>query len=63
MLGGLAFRAWDRGVWLGGDRTRHLGSFDPFRREMHLGLGAALENLALAAEAFGFSASIVPVEG
>jgi nitroreductase len=114
VLGGLAFRAWDRGVWSGGegaayapwsnleenaaeplmrslcaailaanphdtqpwlfqvkdnsitlfaDRTRHLGSFDPFRREMHLGLGAALENLALAAEASGLSASITPVEG
>ena len=114
VLGGLAFRAWDRGVWSGGegaayapwsdvegsaadritrplraailaanphntqpwlfqvkdnsitlfaDRTRHLGSFDPFRREMHLGLGAALENLVLAAGAFGFSASVVPVEG
>jgi hypothetical protein len=114
VLGGLAFRAWDRGVWSGGegaayapwsdvegsaadritrplraailaanphntqpwlfqvkdnsitlfaDRARHLGSFDPFRREMHLGLGAALENLVLAASAFGFSASVVPVEG
>jgi nitroreductase len=114
VLGGLAFRAWDRGVWSGGqgaayapwsnleesaadritwplraailaanphdtqpwlfqvkdnsitlfaDRARHLGSFDPFRREMHLGLGAALENLVLAAEASGYSASIMPVEG
>ena len=26
------------------DRSRNLGSFDPFRREMHLGLGAAIEN-------------------
>lgn len=114
MLGGVAFRAWDRGVWSGekgvayapwynlegsaadriarplraailaanphdtqpwlfqvkdnsitlfADRARHLGSFDPFRREMHLGLGAALENLVLAAWAFGFSASVMPVEG
>jgi hypothetical protein len=114
VLGGLAIRAWDRGVWSGGegaayaawsnpegsaadritrplraailaanphdtqpwlfqvkdnsitlfaDRARHLGSFDPFRREMHLGLGAALENLVLAAGAFGFSTSIMPVEG
>jgi hypothetical protein len=114
VLGGLGFRAWDRGVWSSGegaayapwfdiegsasdrntrplhaailaanphdtqpwlfqikdnsitlfaDRARHLGSFDPFRREMHLGLGAALENLVLAAAAFGFSASVSPVEG
>jgi nitroreductase len=114
VLGGLAIRAWDRGVWSGGegaayapwsnlegsaadpitrplhaailaanphdtqpwlfqvkdnsitlfaDRARHLGSFDPFRREMHLGLGAAVENLVVAATAFGFSASVTPVEG
>ena len=114
VLGGLGFRAWDRGVWSGGegaayspwnnpdgstadgitqplraailaanphdtqpwlfqvkdnaitlfaDRARNLGSFDPFRREMHLGLGAALENLVLAAAASGFLANIMPVEG
>jgi hypothetical protein len=114
LLGGLGFRAWDRGVWSGGkgvayapwknsqgnandgvrrplraailaanphdtqpwlfrvkentitlfaDRARNLGSFDPFRREMHLGLGAAIENLALAARAQGFSAGINPAEG
>ena len=26
------------------NRARNLGSFDPFRREMHLGLGEAIEN-------------------
>ena len=31
------------------DRARHLGSFDPFRREMHLGLGCAIENFVCAA--------------
>ena len=25
------------------DRARHLGTFDPFRREMHLGVGCAIE--------------------
>ncbi len=45
------------------DRSRHLGSFDPFRREMHLGLGAAVENLALAAGAFGWAADVVPADG
>jgi len=45
------------------DRTRNLGSFDPFRREMHLGIGAAIENLALAAQAYGFAAKIEPVDG
>ena len=113
-LGGLFYRAWDRGVWSGGegaayapwsgwagsaadgikrplraailaanphdtqpwffatgenvitlfaDRARHLGSFDPFRREMHLGLGAAVENLVLAARAGGYAARITPADG
>jgi hypothetical protein len=113
-LGGLGYRAWDRGVWSGGkgrayvpwsewqgtaadgikrplraailaanphdtqpwffevrdntiwvfaDRARNLGTFDPFRREMHLGLGAAIENIVLAAQAFGLAAGVAPVEG
>jgi nitroreductase len=113
-LGGLGFRAWDRGVWSVGDgpayapwkdwqgnildglkrplrasilasnphdtqpwlfqiednaitlfadRARNLGAFDPFRREMHLGLGAAVENLVLAARAFGFAAKVAPTAG
>jgi hypothetical protein len=33
------------------DRARHLGTIDPFLREMHIGLGCALENLLLAAPA------------
>src|SRR5271157_2169985 len=45
------------------DRSRNLGSFDPFRREMHLGLGAAIENLALAARAYGVSAEVEPTQG
>ena len=45
------------------DRARHLGSFDPFRREMHMGLGAAIENLVRAAGAFGMAAAVEPVQG
>jgi nitroreductase len=45
------------------DRARNLGSFDPFRREMHLGLGAAVENLVLAARAFGLAAQVTPADG
>ena len=45
------------------NRARNLGSFDPFRREMHLGLGAAIENLALAARAHGLAADVEPTEG
>jgi hypothetical protein len=45
------------------DRSRNLGAFDPFRREMHLGLGAAIENLTIAAGAFGLAAAVEPERG
>lgn len=35
------------------DFERHIGSFDPYRREMHLSIGCALENLHQAARAQG----------
>jgi hypothetical protein len=40
------------------DTDRHLGAMDPFRREMHLSLGCALENAALLARAIGYAANI-----
>jgi nitroreductase len=40
------------------DRSRSTGAVDPFARELHVGLGAALENLVLAAEANGLSPSV-----
>jgi nitroreductase len=57
------FQIEENTITLFADRARNLGSFDPFRREMHLGLGAAIENLALAARAHGLSAGINPTEG
>jgi hypothetical protein len=45
------------------DRTRHLGTFDPFRREMHLGVGCAIENLVRAARAFGMAIDVQPATG
>ena len=45
------------------DRARNLGSFDPFRREMHLGLGAAIENLVRAAGVYGYTSYVRPVGG
>jgi hypothetical protein len=45
------------------DRARHLGAFDPFRREMHLGIGCAIENLVRAARAFGRAPAVEPVSG
>ena len=37
------------------DRTRNIGSIDPFGREMFIGVGTALENLVLAARASGYA--------
>jgi nitroreductase len=41
------------------DRSRHLGSFDPFRREMHLGVGCAIENLMRAASVLGYTLNVI----
>jgi hypothetical protein len=57
------FEVKDNAITLFADRARNLGTFDPFRREMHLGLGAAAENLVLAAGAFGLAAKVEPVDG
>jgi nitroreductase len=53
------FKVTEDAITLFADRGRNLGTFDPFRREMHLGLGAALENLVLAARASGLAAKQV----
>jgi hypothetical protein len=45
------------------DRARHLGTFDPFRREMHLGLGCAIENFACAARVFGITTEVQRAPG
>ena len=38
--------------------ARNLGAFDPYRREMTIGLGCAIENMGLAAPRQGLSATI-----
>ncbi len=53
----------DESITVYADRARNLGSFDPFRREMHLGLGAAIENLVRAAGVYGFTPYVRPVAG
>src|ERR1700694_125045 len=40
------------------DRRRNIGAVDPFLREMHIGLGCALENLLLAASANGYTTQV-----
>jgi hypothetical protein len=48
------FRIGDRAIDLFADYSRQIGTIDPLRREMHQGLGCAVENMALAARAEGF---------
>ena len=45
------------------DTARHIGAVDPFRREMWIGLGAAIGNAQVAAPGFGFAASEPRIEG
>jgi hypothetical protein len=40
------------------DPDRNLGAMDPFRREMHLSLGCALENLLIATARDGYAARL-----
>src|SRR5512138_3857465 len=49
------FRITESTIDLFADRARQIGTIDPFLREMYIGLGCALENMLLAAQAEGFS--------
>ncbi len=40
------------------DERRNLGAFDPYLREMYIGLGCAIENMLLAAPAHGWTAEV-----
>jgi hypothetical protein len=52
------FRIADSRIDLFADPARNLGTIDPFLREMHMGLGCALENLLLAARAAGYRTAL-----
>src|SRR6266436_3223859 len=53
------FRVGAARVALLADTARHLGSFDPYLREMHIGLGCAIENMTRAARAYGYEATVM----
>lgn len=48
------FRVNEAEIDLFADPERNLGSADPYRREMYIGLGCALENLLIAARGRGY---------
>jgi hypothetical protein len=52
------FRVGETQVDLFADTSRHIGMVDPFLREMYTGLGCALENMSLSAEAQGYTPTI-----
>ncbi len=52
------FHVTERQIDLFADHKRNLGHIDPLLREMHIGLGCALENLLLAAAANGYATQV-----
>ena len=52
------FHITDSAIDLYAVPARQIGVIDPFRREMYIGLGCALENMHLAAQTEGFSLEI-----
>ena len=57
------FKVEDGAIGVLADRSRNLGNFDPYLREMHLSLGCALETMSVAAPAHGFTAAIQTEDG
>ncbi|MBJ7538043.1 Acg family FMN-binding oxidoreductase [Marinomonas transparens] len=57
------FKVHQDSIEIFADRRRHLGSFDPFRREMQIGLGCAIENMTLAAKAHGYDSQVEVIQG
>jgi nitroreductase len=52
------FRAGATRIELHADTARNLGAFDPYLREMHIGLGCALENMTRVGRALGYDVSV-----
>lgn len=57
------FRVANDRIDLLAHRARNLGSFDPYLREMHVGLGCALENMLVAAGPNGLAVRLETASG
>lgn len=57
------FKVTESQIDLYADTSRNLGAFDPYLREMHLGLGCAVENMVLAGAAHGYVAEVTLSQG
>ncbi len=52
------FAVGEEVIELYADESRNLGSFDPYLREMQLGLGCAVENVMVSAPSHGFGVAL-----
>jgi hypothetical protein len=52
------FRVTSNRIEVYADTQRNLGSFDPYLRELYIGVGCAIENIVTAAPRFGFRTNI-----
>ncbi len=57
------FEVMDDRIDLFADTSRHLGAMDPYLREMHIGLGCAVENMMSTAAATGYAVDLTLHEG
>ncbi|MBE7635520.1 hypothetical protein GUA87_01585 [Sneathiella sp. P13V-1] len=57
------FKVTDNRIEIYADRARHLGDFDPYRREMQIGFGCAIENIVQSAPAHGLDAKLAIKQG
>ena len=57
------FKVSPASIELYADTRRNLGAFDGYLREMYIGLGCAIENIAVAAPVHGYSAELTMVSG
>lgn len=57
------FQVMDDQIDLYADTNRHLGAMNPYLREMHIGLGCAVENMVLSAAAIGYAVDLTLVTG
>lgn len=53
------FKVTDSYIEIYADESRNLGTIDPLRREMFVGLGCAIENLMLSANAHGYHPRLI----
>jgi hypothetical protein len=57
------FQVTDDQVELYADTSRHLATMDPYLREMHIGLGCAIENMLQTAAATGYAVELTLAAG